>query len=237
MHAMILAGGRGQRLSELTHATPKGLLKVGDWTLLDLIVHHLATNGVDKVSIAGGFKVEQIQQHFAQTGAAIPVDVVDTGSDTNTAGRIKRLLEHDNDVDQACILCWSDGLSNIDFKAMLKQHAGQRCLVTLGAVHPPARFGELQIELGRVTSYSEKAAQLERWVSGGYFIIDPNVIDQIAGDNSSWEHDVLPSLVANCELAAYQHAGAWQCMDTLYEHELLNYLHASGQAFWPVPGA
>lgn len=238
MHAIILAGGKGLRLRELTHSSPKGLLPIGACAMIDHIIYHLAMHGIDSVTIAAGYRCEDYKAHFAQANnTALPVHVIDTGLEVDTGGRLKRLAKtifakHDNS--EPVFLCWSDGLSDLDVSAMIAQHKASDHLVTLAAVHPPARFGDLQIEDDLVLSFAEKQKQKHRWINGGYFVIEPSVLSYISGDDSSWERDVLSTLSTQGKLGAYRHNGNWACMDTLHEHAELNHIVNSGKAFWPT---
>ncbi|MCP3951986.1 MAG: NTP transferase domain-containing protein [Desulfobacterales bacterium] len=232
--AVILAGGRGLRLQERTHSLPKALMSIASRPILDHILYHLSVHGVSRVLIAGGYKFsELVSNGFDQVRYGMDVELIDTGLDTNTGGRIKALQ---NKLENGpFLMAWCDALSDIDLTAMYKQHTQNRALVTLGAVHPPARFGDLILKGDRVVSYAEKASQQDRWISGGYFVIEPSVLGMIPGQDASWEHDVLPGIMERDRLQAYKHHGAWQCMDTIFEYELLNSLYESNQAFWPIP--
>jgi len=238
MHAIILAGGKGLRLRELTYACPKGLLPIGDSSLVDHIICHLAEHHVDSVTIAAGYRCNDYQVHFEQaTNTPLPVKVVDTGLEVETGGRLKRLKKSVFDQrsnGEPILLCWSDGLSDLDISAMLAQHIASNNLVTLAAVPPPARFGDLQLDGNSVTNFAEKQPHADRWINGGYFIIDASILTYISGDSSSWEYEVLSTLSDQGRLGAYRHHGNWACMDTVHEHSELNELAKTDQAFWPM---
>lgn len=232
--AVILAGGRGLRLQELTGTEPKALLKIGSHSMLELIVYHLSLHGIENVVIAGGYRCADLEASgIRNNNFGVSVQIADTGLETNTGERV--LAVSGKLVAGPFLLCWCDALSDLDFSLMITQHLQSDAPVTLAAVHPPARFGDLALDQQRVVSYAEKASQLERWISGGYFAVDPDALAMISGPDSSWEHDVLTPLASQGKLDAYRHEGAWRCMDTIYEHHALNHLLDSGEAFWPRP--
>ncbi len=232
-HACILAGGRGTRMLGSTEEQPKTLMKIGGAFLLDHILVHLAQSGVRRVSIAGGYKIDELaRQGFDQERHGLALQLVDTGLDTNTAGRVLAMREQIGG--QPFLLCWSDAVSNIDFTAMCAQHLADSAMLTLAAVHPPQRFGALQLTGNKVTHYAEKQRQSDHWVSGGYFVVNPEVLQLISGAESSWEHDVLTPISERGALHAYRHDGEWQCMDMQTEWHYLNQLIEQGNAFWPL---
>lgn len=230
--ACILAGGRGMRLQERTKNLPKALMPIGCLTMLDYILIHLARHGIEHVVVAGGYLVDAlISQGFNQPRHGLSLELVDTGLVADTGGRIKAVQSRLGA--EAFLLCWCDALSDLDFSALVAQHRNSDALVTLAAVHPPPRYGDLQISGKKVVDYAEKARQINRWISGGYFVVEPEVVDSIDSPNTSWERDVLTRLTQQGQLDAYQHWGEWQCMDTLHELKLLQQLQNSGGAFWP----
>ena len=234
--AVILAGGRGSRLNEKTNALPKAMLTIGEAPILDHIIHHLIQSGVEQIIVASGYRHEIIEKHVQQTSYAnVAVEVVNTGLNTNTGGRLKALENYLQG--HAFIMCWCDAVSNININALYELHMTSDVLVTIAAVHPPARFGELALKGNQVISYAEKALQKDRWISGGYFVVETSVLDKIKGSDSSWEYDVLASLADTGQLQAYQHHDQWQCMDTVHEYDLLNELFSKGNAFWPLPNS
>lgn len=232
--AVILAGGKGLRLQEKTKACPKGLLDVDGRPILDHIIYHLSLHGITEVIIAGGYRFNDFLV-FADTKSryGVNVNVVDTGLHTNNAGRILSL--ESNIMSEPFLLCWCDALSDINFTAMYQQHINSEAEVTLAAVHPPARFGDLVLKGNKVTSYAEKSKQTERWISGGYYVVNRSALSRITSSESSWEYDVLTAISSQQKLDAYRHSGNWQCMDTVYEHEYLNELAKNNKSFWPQP--
>ncbi|GHA18689.1 glucose-1-phosphate cytidylyltransferase [Arenicella chitinivorans] len=233
-HACILAGGRGTRMLGGAEQQPKTLMRVGGVFLLDHILVHLATSGVQRVTIAGGYKVEHLERHgFNRPRHGLDLQLIDTGLDTNTGGRVLALSSAIGD--QPFLLSWSDAVSNVDFAAMCAQHQADSAELTLAAVHPPQRFGALRLHDRTVTHYTEKQRQSDHWVSGGYFVVNPSVLKMITGPECSWEHDVLTPLSQGGRLQAYRHEGDWQCMDIQSEWQYLNELVAQDRAFWPLP--
>lgn len=224
------------RLQERTQDLPKALMPIGSLTMLDYILVHLARDGIERVVIGGGYRFNAlVDQGFNQARHGLSIKLVDTGLVADTGGRVKAvqaLLEKGS-----FLLCWCDALSNLDFRALIEQHQSSEALVTLAAVHPPPRYGDLQISGQTVVDYAEKEPQLNRWISGGYFVVEPEVVDLINTPSTSWERDVLTQLTQRGELDAYQHNGQWQCMDTLQELNYLQQLQISGDAFWPQPAA
>jgi glucose-1-phosphate cytidylyltransferase len=162
------------------------------------------------------------------------VDLIDTGMNTQTGGRIKRLADYVGG--ETFMLTWGDGVSNVDLRALLDFHKSHGKLATLTAVRPPARYGHLVMEEGRVSQFSEKPQIGEGWINGAFFVLEPGVFDYIDGDSTQWEREPLERLAAEGQLMAYQHGGFWQCMDTLREKHILNSLWESSNAPWKIWG-
>lgn len=252
---IILAGGMGTRLSEETVVRPKPMIEVGGKPLLWHLMNIYGAHGFNEFIVALGYKGEVIKeyflnfhalnsnltvdlntgQHFALPTAPIPwnVHLVDTGLNTQTGGRIKRLaswLETENTF----FLTYGDGLGDVDLPALLSFHKRHGKLATITAVRPPARFGGLTLEGDRVVRFSEKPQAGEGWINGGFFVLDRRVLDYIGGDATLWELDPLERLAKEGQLQAYRHEGFWQPMDTLREKHLLESLWESGKAPWKV---
>lgn len=155
--------------------------------------------------------------------------LIETGVQTQTGGRLKRL---DGLLRRTFVLCWADGLCDADLAAMIAFHRAHGRAASVLAVHPPARFGHLQLSGDRVTDFAEKPQCLQEWINGGIFVLEPTVLELIDGDESSFERDVLPKLAAQDQLRAYRHLGYWQCMDTPAEHAELDRLASGGQRPW-----
>ncbi len=253
MKVVILAGGLGSRLAEETEVRPKPLVEIGGRPILWHILKHYARHGLREFVIALGYKGEAIKRYFLDyralhgdltvrlgSGAvelhAPPADedwtvhLVDTGHDTHTGGRVRRLRPWLQDG--TFLVTYGDGVSDVDLSALLRFHRAQGRLATLTAVRPPARFGGLAFEGERVTRFTEKPQIGEGWINGGFLACEPGVLDYLADDTTSLEADAMERLAADGQLAAYRHEGFWQCMDTLRDKRLLEALWAAGAPPW-----
>jgi len=254
MKAVILAGGLGTRISEETAVRPKPMVEIGGkpvlWHLLKLYSHH----GINDFIICLGYKGYMIKEYFAnyflhmsdvtfdlnnnsmevhhQHAEPWRVTLVDTGDTTQTGGRLKRVAGYlDN---QTFCFTYGDGLSNVDISASIAFHRQRDTLATVCAVQPPGRFGALDIEGNRITRFEEKPSGDGSWINGGFFVLEPGVIDCIESDQSIWERDAVESLAQRGQLSAYIHTGFWQPMDTLRDKLKLEELWQSGNAPWKV---
>jgi glucose-1-phosphate cytidylyltransferase len=252
---VILAGGRGSRLSEETIVRPKPLVEIGGRPIIWHIMNIYAAHGIVDFVVCAGYKGYLLKEYFAnlglhdsdvtfdlRTGAvhyhqpaqlAWSVTVVDTGLATMTAGRVRRVREH-LALHEPFLLTYGDGVADVDVTATIDLHRRTGARATMTVVRPSARFGTVALEAGWVTEMLEKHPSGVTPVNGGFFVVEPAVLDRIDGDSSVWETDVLPALAEAGELAAYQHDGYWQPMDTAWERELLEDLWASGDAPWKV---
>ena len=253
MKTVILAGGLGSRLSEETELKPKPMVEIGDrpilWHILKIYTHY----GITDFMIALGYKGELIKRYFwelahldgdlvvrlgsgaVENSTERPenwnVQLMDTGKETQTGGRLKRL--------EACLrdgtfmLTYGDGVSDVDITALLQFHRAHGRIATVTAVRPPARFGRLVFDGDLVERFEEKPQMGEGWINGGFFVFEPGIFDYLEGDGTNLEADALPRLAADGQLAAYRHAGFWQCMDTLREKRLLEALWQNGKP-WKV---
>ncbi len=250
MKVAILAGGRGSRLSEETDVRPKPMVEVGGRPLLWHIMKYYESYGLDDFVIALGYKGEYIKRWMVDYSGLMSSDLtvdfrdntvirheaepirwttalVDTGLNTDTGGRIKRLAPYVGD--ETFMLTWGDGVSDVDLHELLAFHRSHGKLATLTAVRPPARFGHLDLQGSRVEAFREKPAGGEAyWINGAFFVLEPGVFDYIEGDATSWEREPLAQLARDGQLMAYQHTGFWQCMDTIRDRELLEELWAEG---------
>jgi glucose-1-phosphate cytidylyltransferase len=255
MKAVILAGGRGSRLAEETVVRPKPLVEVGGRPIIWHIMNIYAAHGIVDFVVCAGYKGYLLKEYFANLGLhdsdvtfdlgsgdvtyhdpaqlAWRVTVADTGSETMTAGRVLRVRNHLDDDEPFC-LTYGDGVADVDITATVDLHRRTGLLATMTVVRPSARFGTVAIEGDRVTEMLEKHPSGVTQVNGGFFVVEPAVLDRIAGDASVWESDVLPGLANDGQLAAYQHDGYWQPMDTAWERELLEERWLSGNAPWKV---
>lgn len=234
MKAAILVGGRGERLSEETVYRPKPMVEIGGRPLLWHIMMHYHAYGFSDFAIALGYKGNVVRQWFSDH-ARTPisdwnVDLVDTGPDTNTGGRIKA-LEHVLGRNRF-FLTWGDGVSDVDLHALLAFHQSHGRLATVTAVRPPPRFGHLQLEDNRVIDFKEKPRNTREWINGAFFVLEPEVFDLISGPETPFEGTPLETLAREGELMAYKHHGFWQCMDTLKDKQRLEDLWNNGDAPW-----
>jgi len=255
MKVMILAGGLGTRLSEETTVKPKPLIEIGGQPILWHIMKIYAHFGFKEFLLALGYRGEMIKDFFLRfhaMDADLTVDfasgqntvhdgqkmdwrvhLVDTGDQTQTGGRVKRLGRWLGD-DQTFMLTYGDGVANIDVAKLLAFHQSHGKLATVSAVRPPARFGGLEMDGNQVTGFAEKPQTGEGWINGGFFVLDRKVLDYIAGDGQAWESSPMDRLTKEGQLMAYRHDGFWQPMDTLREKHLLEQLWESGRAPWKV---
>lgn len=252
MKVVILAGGGGTRLSEETDKIPKPMVEIGGKPIIWHIMRHYAHHGFKEFVIALGYKGEVIKQHFLQfhqlsgdirleleTGVTEVnhtktddwiVHLVDTGADTMTGGRLKRLEELLSDG--PFMLTYGDGVSPIDIKDLVAFHRKQGCLATVTAVRPPARFGGIVFDGDLVADFTEKPQIGEGWINGGFMVMETGVFDILKSDEDVLEVDLMEKLVEDRELAAYRHEGFWQCMDTLRDKKKLEQMWQSGNAPW-----
>ena len=254
MKVAILAGGLGTRLSEETTVKPKPMVEVGGKPMLWHIMNIYAAQGFNEFVVALGYKGEFIKDYFLNyhhhsrsltvnlgngkvstlggEGEDWTVHLLDTGVDTQTGGRVKRLAEFIGN--EPFMLTYGDGVADINLKVLLDFHKAQGRLVTISAVRPPARFGQMLIENGRVVQFQEKPQIGEGWINGGFFVLQPDIRDYIDGDQTSWEFEALEKLAAEGQVAAYQLETFWQSMDTLRDVRLLEKLWAEGKAPWKI---
>lgn len=254
MKAVILAGGLGTRISEETHLRPKPMIEVGGMPILWHIMKIYSAHGVNEFVICCGYKGYLIKEYFANyflhmsdvtfdmasnqmvhQHKAEPwkVTLVDTGAETMTGGRLKRVAKYIEDEDAFCFT-YGDGVSDINIGASLKFHAQHGKMATITAVSPPGRYGALERTGDKVTGFVEKPRGDGGVINGGFFVLSPTVLNWIPGDDTSWEAEPLTQLAAKGEVMAYEHDGFWQPMDTLREKNLLEELWASGQAPWKM---
>ncbi|MDP8908046.1 MAG: glucose-1-phosphate cytidylyltransferase [Chloroflexota bacterium] len=252
MKAVILAGGLGSRLSEETTLKPKPMVEVGGKPILWHIMKIYAAHGVEEFLVCLGYKGYVIKEWFANyalhtsdvtfdmcsgemevhhsTTEPWRVTLVETGDETMTGGRLKRVLPYIGD--ETFCLTYGDGVADIDVAALIAYHREQGRLATVTAVQPPGRFGALELEGARVDSFAEKPRGDGAWINGGFFVCEPAVGEMIAGDDTKWEEEPLHGLAARSQLTVYRHRGFWQAMDTLRERHELESLWESARAPW-----
>lgn len=252
MKTIILAGGFGTRLSEYTDLTPKPMVRIGDKPILWHIMNYYAKYDHKDFYLALGYKGEAVKEYFLnrhainsdfsvnlETGVINPlvpqvlnwrVNLIDTGLSTMTGGRLKRLKDY---IGKDCfLLTYGDGLADINLKELLTFHKSHGKMVTISAVRPAARFGELALDGHQVMSFKEKPQTTTGWINGGYFVIEPEFFDFVAGDETVLESEPLEHVAAVGELMAYKHHGFWQCMDTKRDKDFLENLWQEGKAPW-----
>jgi glucose-1-phosphate cytidylyltransferase len=255
MKAVILAGGLGTRISEETHLKPKPMIEIGGKPILWHIMKSYSAHGVNDFIICCGYRGYVIKEYFANyflhmsdvtfdmaanrmevhERHAEPwrVTLVDTGEDTQTGGRLKRVAPYLKGDESFCFT-YGDGVADVNIRASIEFHQAHGRLATVTAVQPPGRFGALQIAAGQVQAFAEKPLGDGGLINGGYFVLSPAVLDLIEGDATPWEATPLESLTQQNQLMAFGHQGFWQPMDTLREMTLLEDLWQSGKAPWKV---
>lgn len=252
MKAVILAGGLGTRISEETHLRPKPMVEIGGMPVLWHVMKTYSAHGVNDFVICCGYKGYIIKEYFANyalhmsdvtfdtragsvsihNNSAEPwsVTVVDTGEQTGTGGRLRRVRRYVGDEDFC--LTYGDGVSDVDIKALIAFHRAQGTLATVTAAQPPGRFGVLTVAGDRISAFDEKPRGEGGWINGGYFVLKPSVIDYIESDDTMWEREPLERLAREGQLSAFVHRGFWHPLDTLRDKNLLNELWTSGAAPW-----
>jgi glucose-1-phosphate cytidylyltransferase len=254
MKVAILAGGVGTRLTEETEIRPKPMVEIGGRPILWHIMKHYAHYGLNDFVIALGYKGDYIKRFmvdYASLGSDLTVrlkdgsvemhdgerddwtvELVETGIDALTGGRLKKLAPYL--ADGTFMMTWGDGVSDVNLNDLLAFHRSHGRLATLTAVRPPARFGHLDLKGDQVTEFSEKPQTGEGWINGAFFVLEPGVLDYIEGDQTQWEREPLERLAKDGQLMAYRHNSFWQCMDTLRDKKLLQELWNGGAAPWKV---
>lgn len=252
MKVAILAGGVGSRLSEETQVKPKPMVEIGGRPILWHIMQHYSQFGFDDFVVALGYKGEYIKKYFVdycslESSITVKlrdgkierhnshqldwnVELIDTGVSTLTGGRIKRLAPYIGN--SRFLLTWGDGVSNVDLKKLIEFHESHGKLATVTAVRPTARFGHMKFDGDHVLEFSEKPQAAEGWINGAFFVLEPEIFDFIAGDQTQWEKEPMERLASEGQLMAYRHEGFWQCMDTLRDKHLLESLWQKGDAPW-----
>ena len=255
MKAVVLAGGLGTRLSEETHLKPKPMVEVGGKPILWHILKIYSYYGVNEFIICCGYKGYMIKEYFAnyflhtsdvtfhmddsnrmevhhRKSEPWKVTLVDTGELSETGGRLGRVRDYLGS--SSFCFTYGDGVADVNIESLISHHKNEGRQVTLTAVQPPGRYGALQLDRNTVNQFQEKPDGDNAWINGGFFVIEPSVLDRIRGDLTSWEADILPQVAAAGQLSAYRHQGFWQPMDTLRDRNRLEELWAKGQAPWKL---
>ena len=212
MKVVLLAGGLGTRISEYTKTIPKPMIKINGKPLLFHIMHYYARHGFKNFYIALGYKGEIIKNFFNKKFFDWNINLIETGKNTMTGGRLKRLTKHIGN--ETFLMTYGDGLSNVNLKSLIKFHRKNKKLVTLTAVRPPARFGALKLKGQHVSYFKEKSHLDEGWINGGFFVMEPKFLKSIKNDNTYLEREPLETMTKKKQLIAFRHKGFWQCMDT-----------------------
>ena len=233
MKTVILAGGRGTRLSEETALRPKPMVEIGGLPILTHIMHIYAHHGFTDFVVACGYKGEMIREYFAVTPVPWSVQCVDTGAEAMTGGRLAALRSQL--ADESFMVTYGDGVADVDLGRLVEYHRSHGRAATVTAVHPPPRFGALTIATDdAVTRFDEKSPSGAGWINGGFFVFEPSVLDTIAGPMTKLEAEPLSTLASTGRLKAYRHEGFWRPMDTLRDKHDLEEMWASGRAPWKV---
>jgi len=254
MKTVILAGGFGTRISEESEVKPKPMVEIGGKPILWHIMKIYTAYGINDFIICCGYKGYMIKEYFAnyflhmsdvtfdiknnkmevhQNGAEPwKVTLVDTGAETATGGRLKRVRPHLGEEDFC--FTYGDGVSDVNITKLISFHKAQNTLATVTAIQPPIRYGTLAFDQHKITSFQEKPDGEGGWINGGFFVLSPKVVDYIKGDNIMWEHEPMRQLVREGKLSAFLHNGFWQPMDTLRDKKYLEELWTSGKAPWKI---
>ena len=256
MQAVILAGGLGTRLAEETSLRPKPMVEVGGRPILWHIMKIYSAHGINDFIICCGYRGDFIKEYFANyllRTADVTINLrtneidvhktkaedwrvtmIDTGADTGTGGRLRRVREYLNN--ETFAFTYGDGVANIDISKQLEYHRSQSTLATLTAVQPPGRYGAFKLsdDTGKITSFREKPVGDGAWINGGYFLLEPAAIDYVTDDALYWEQAPLVNLAEEGQLSAYKHHGFWQSMDTLRDKQLLDGMWVEGNAPWKI---
>jgi glucose-1-phosphate cytidylyltransferase len=255
MKAVLLAGGLGTRISEETHLKPKPMIEIGGKPILWHIMKLYSAHGVNDFVICCGYKGYIIKEYFAnyflhmsdvtfdmasnkmevhqRNAESWRVTLVDTGDDTLTGGRLKRVAPYIEN-EEAFFFTYGDGVSDVDIAKSMAFHKQHGKLATITAVQPPGRYGAIERSNDQVTGFTEKPRGDGGLINGGFFVLSPKVLDLIEGDYTSWESEPLGELAASGEMMAFEHQGFWQPMDTLRDKNLLEELWDSGKAPWKI---
>jgi glucose-1-phosphate cytidylyltransferase len=230
LKVVILAGGFGTRLSEYTDTIPKPMVPIGGKPIIEHIMEYYSKFGHNEFYIALGYKGEIIKKYFSNFTKNWKINLIDTGADTFTGGRLKRLESFL--IKETFLLTYGDGISNIDINELIKFHNNHNKMVTISAVRPPARFGALSLKGSDVIKFREKTQLGESWINGGFFVINPNFFRLIKGDDTILEKEPLEQVTSLKEIKAFRHEGFWQCMDHKLDKDYLENLLLENKAPW-----
>jgi len=232
MKAVILAGGYGTRISEESHLRPKPMVEIGGKPILWHILKIYSCYDINEFVICCGYKGEKIKEYFSNIDSTPwNIELVDTGLDTKTGGRLKRIQNH---IDGTFCVTYGDGLCDIDINRLISFHKEKKSLATLTAIHPPERFGVLNLSGDYVMEFHEKHGGQTSWINGGFFVFEPEIFDYLRDDSTVLEKTPLETLAKEKKLTAFQHNGFWYPMDTIRDKKHLENLWASNNAPWKI---
>ena len=231
MKAVILAGGLGSRISEETKLKPKPMVEIGGKPIIWHIMKIYSFYGINDFIICCGYKGEKIKKYFAENNENWNVSCIDTGLETMTGGRLKRIQ---NLVDDTFCFTYGDTVNNVNIEELIRFHKKENRLATVTSCIPPQKYGVLEIKENKVISFKEKSPMEEVWVNGGFFVLEPQIFEYLENDSTIWEKEPMEGLVKNNQLSAYKHHGFYQHMDTIKEKNLLNKLWQEEKAKWKV---
>ena len=232
MKAVILAGGYGTRISEESNIIPKPLIEIGGKPILWHIMKIYSAYKIDDFIICLGYKGEKIKEYFEQFDSKLwNIQLIDTGLDTMTGGRLKRIQDK---IDNTFCMTYGDGVSDVNLNNLLTFHKEKKSLATLTAIHPPERFGVLNLSGDYVTEFHEKHTGESSWINGGFFVFEPEIFDYLQNDSTVLERAPLETLAKEQKLAAFKHNGFWHPMDTLRDKKHLEDLWTSEKAPWKI---
>ena len=232
MKCVILAGGYGTRISEESHIKPKPMIEIGGKPILWHIMKIYSVHKINDFVICLGYKGDQIKEYFDRFDfTPWNIQLVDTGEDTMTGGRLKRIQDH---IDDTFCATYGDGVSDVDINRLISFHKEKKSLATLTAIHPPERFGVLNLSGDYVTEFHEKHRGESSWINGGFFVFEPKIFDYLQDDSTVLEKTPLETLAKEQQLTSFKHNGFWYPMDTLRDKNYLEKLWASEKAPWKI---
>ncbi|RZO62289.1 MAG: glucose-1-phosphate cytidylyltransferase [Candidatus Pelagibacterales bacterium] len=231
MKVIILAGGLGTRLAEYTHSVPKPMVEIGGEPILSHIMRIFKSYNFNEFIIAAGYKNEVISKYYKNSNEFKNLKIIDTGQDTMTGGRILRLKSLISE-DENFFMTYGDGLCNVNLDKLKEFHLKNNKIATITAVHPPVRFGELEIEDIKVKKFEEKSQAKAGWINGGFFILNYKIFSYIKNDSTLFEREPMERLTQKENLVAFKHEGFWKCMDNLRDKIILDELCKNNNLLW-----
>ena len=231
MKVIVLAGGLGTRLAEYTHSVPKPMVEIGGEPILSHIMRIFKSYNFNEFIIAAGYKNEVISKYYKNSNEFKNLKIIDTGQDTMTGGRILRLKSLIRE-DENFFMTYGDGLCNVNLDKLKEFHLKNNKIATITAVHPPVRFGELEIEDIKVKKFEEKSQAKAGWINGGFFILNYKIFSYIKNDSTLFEREPMERLTQKENLVAFKHEGFWKCMDNLRDKIILDELCKNNNLLW-----